>query len=45
MIQPFEVDPDAEAALIEAENGIGQSPAAALICGGPPKADNKIYDF
>lgn len=44
-IHPFEVDPDAEAALVEAESSPGNSSTASLLCGGPPKNDNKIYDF
>jgi len=44
-LQPFEVDPDAEAALAASEGRPSNPQAAALMCGGPPKADNKTLDF
>jgi hypothetical protein len=44
-LQPFEVDPDAEAALAAADGNASNPQAAALLCGGPPKADNKALDF
>ena len=44
-LQPFAVDPDAEAALAASEGQPSNPQAAALLCGGPPKADNKALDF
>lgn len=43
-LQPFEVDPDAEAAL-SSDSGTVSSTAASLLCGGPPKPDQGALDF
>ncbi len=44
-IEPVDIDPDAEARLDAASGPYGGGgTAAAMLCGGPPKAD-KPFDF
>lgn len=43
-LQPFEVDPDAEAAL-SSEGASSGGSAASLLCGGPPKSEQGALDF
>lgn len=43
-ITPVEIDPDAELVDAEAASGAGKS-VAAVLCGGPAKADSKALDF
>ncbi len=43
-LQPFEVDPDAEAALSADSSGLATSPAS-ILCGGPPKSGQGALDF
>ena len=43
-LQPFEVDPDAEAGLLSDGTSNGGS-VASLLCGGPPKPDQGALDF